>query len=96
MQEEPLQLYQTVTTKSKKFSLFLTLREPSVKRKDLRALTLAGPLRVNTKLDPLAVLHLDNRLYMFRWGMLGMFITLHTHLNLHPHIIHLLGTLSLP
>ena len=37
-----------------------TLREPSVNRKDLRALTLVGPTRYNPILDPLAVLHLIN------------------------------------
>ena len=31
-------------------------------RKDLQALTLVGPSRDNQVLDPLAVLHLDNRL----------------------------------
>ena len=40
----------------------LTLREPSVNRKDLRTLTLVGPPRDNPKSDPLAVIHLDNRL----------------------------------
>ena len=43
--------------------LFQTLREPPVNRKDLRALTLVGPTRDNPLLDPLAALHLDNRLY---------------------------------
>ena len=38
---------------------FSTLREPSVNRKDLQALNLAGVTR-----DSLAVPHLDNRLYM--------------------------------
>ena len=32
---------------------------------DLRTLTLVGPTRDNPVLDPLAVLHLDNQLYMF-------------------------------
>ena len=40
------------------YSLFQTLCELSVNRKDLRALTLVGLTR--NKLDPLAVLHLDN------------------------------------
>ena len=44
----------------RKNSLFSTLREPSVNRKDLRALTLVGPTSHNLELDPLAVLHLDN------------------------------------
>ena len=35
-------------------------------RKDLCVLTLVGPPRDNPELDPLAVLHLDNRLYMFQ------------------------------
>ena len=39
-----------------------TLREPSVNRKDLPALTLVGPTRDNPEPDPLAVLQLDNRL----------------------------------
>ena len=34
--------------------------------KDLRALTLVGPTRENPVLNPLAVLHLDNCLYMSR------------------------------
>ena len=46
------------------FSLFSTLREPSVNRKDLRALTLVGPTRDNPVLDPLVVIHLDNQLYI--------------------------------
>ena len=46
------------------YSLFSTLGELSVKRKDLQALTLVGPPTDNPKLDPLAVLHLNNRLYM--------------------------------
>ena len=33
-------------------------------KKDLQALTLVGPPRDNPELDPLAVLHLDNWLYM--------------------------------
>ena len=33
-------------------------------RKDLQALTLVGPTRNNPVLDPLAVLHLDNQLFM--------------------------------
>ena len=43
--------------------LFSTLREPSVNRKDLLALTIVGPPRDNLELDPLVVLHLNNRLY---------------------------------
>ena len=39
-----------------------SLGEPSVKKKDLRALTLLGPPRDNPEIDPLAVQHLDNRL----------------------------------
>ena len=42
-----------------------TSREPSVNRKDLRALTLVGPTRDNLVIDPLAVLHLDNQLGPF-------------------------------
>ena len=49
-----------VTTKSNKCSL----REPSVNSKDLRTLTLVGPAKDNPELDPLAVLHLDNRLFL--------------------------------
>ena len=44
--------------------LFSTLRELSVNRKDLLALTLVGPPRDNPELDPLAVLHLNNPLYI--------------------------------
>ena len=43
--------------------LFPTLREPSVNRKDLKALTLVGPPMDNPERDPLTVLHLDIRLY---------------------------------
>ena len=46
-----------------KCSLFLTLRGLLVNRKDLQALTLVRPTQKNLVLDPLAVLHLDNRLY---------------------------------
>ena len=53
----------SVTTKPNKCSLFQTLWEPSVDRKDLQALTLVRPTRNNLVLDPLAVLNLDNRLY---------------------------------
>ena len=35
---------------------------------DFQALTLVGPTREDPVLDPLAVLHLDNRLYMSRKG----------------------------
>ena len=42
--------------------LFSILREPSVDRKDLQALTLMVLTRDNPVLDPLAVLH---RLYIF-------------------------------
>ena len=38
--------------------------EPSVNRKDLRALTLVGPTRDNLLLDTLPVLDLDNRLHI--------------------------------
>ena len=41
-----------------KFILVLT------DRKDLRALTLVGPTRENLVPDPLAVQHLDNRVYL--------------------------------
>ena len=33
-------------------------------RKDYQALTLVGPTRGNPELDPLAVQHLDNQLFM--------------------------------
>ena len=42
------------------FFLFSTSGEHSVNRKELRALTLVGPIRDNPILDPLAVLHLHN------------------------------------
>ena len=53
-----------MTTKSNKCSLIPTSGESSGNRKDLEALTLSGPTRDNPVLDPLAVLHLDNRLYL--------------------------------
>ena len=43
-------------------TMFPTLREPSVNRKDFTALTLVEPTRDNPVLDPLAVLHLNNRI----------------------------------
>ena len=46
--------------------LFSTLKEPSVNRKYLQALTLVGPTRGNMVLNPLAVIHLDNRQYLQR------------------------------
>ena len=36
--------------------------------RDLRALTLVGLPRKNPEPDPLAVLHLDNRLYIFLYS----------------------------
>ena len=56
----------SVTTKLTKCSLFQTPWELSVNRKDLRALILVGPTRDNPVPDPLAVLHLDNRLSMYQ------------------------------
>ena len=53
-------LKNSMTTKSTKCSLFQTLRELSVNRKDLQALTLVGPTRDNPVPNPLAVLHLNN------------------------------------
>ena len=50
--------------KLKQVFFISTLREHSVNRKDLRALTLVGPPRDNLELEPLAVLHLDNGLYI--------------------------------
>ena len=50
--------------KSNKYSLYQTLWELSVNRKDLQALTLLGPTQNNPVLDPLAVLHHDNQLYI--------------------------------
>ena len=50
----------SATTKSNKCSLFSTLREPSVSRKDLRALALVGPTRNNAVLDPRDEIHLYN------------------------------------
>ena len=57
-----------MTTKSNKCSTFLTLREPSVNRKDLGALTLVGSPRDNPELDTLAVLNLYNQLNMSNCG----------------------------
>ena len=59
----------SVTTKSPNCSLFQTLRELSVNRKVLQALTLVGPTRENPVPDPLAVLHLDNQLYIFEHSL---------------------------
>ena len=50
-----------MTTKSNKCSLFSTLSEPSVNRKDLPALTLVEPIKYNLELDPQVVLHQDNK-----------------------------------
>ena len=51
------------------FSIFsykgTSIREPLVNRKDLQALTLVGPPKDNLEPDPLTVLHLDNRLYIY-------------------------------
>ena len=55
----------SVTTKWTMCSLLQTLKEPSVNRKDLQALNLVGPTKDNPVQDPLAVLHLNNRLYIF-------------------------------
>ena len=59
-----------VTTKSNKYSLFSTLSGPSVNIKYLQALTLAGLTQNNPVVDPLAVLHLDNWLYIFFFHVL--------------------------
>ena len=55
--------------KIKQAYFIINLKGPSVNRKDLRALTLVGPTRNNQVLEPLAVLHLDNQLYIwwFLW-----------------------------
>ena len=50
-------------------SLFSTLRELAVNRKDLRALTLMGPPRDNPEINPLPVLPLDSQLYMCNDGL---------------------------
>ena len=54
-----------MTIKPHKCSLFSTLTEPSVSRKDLQALTLVGPPRDNLEPDPLAVLNLDNQVCIY-------------------------------
>ena len=54
-----------MTTKSTKHSLFQTTRELLVNKTDLQALTLVGPTRENRVLDTLAVLQLDNGLFIF-------------------------------
>ena len=57
--------FKSVIIISNKFSDFLsTSGEPSVNRIDLPALTLAGPTWHKPVLGPLAVRHLENRLYM--------------------------------
>ena len=43
------------------------MREPSVNRKYLQALTVVGPTRDNLVLYTLAVLHLNNRLYIMKY-----------------------------
>ena len=53
-----------MTTKSTKCSLFQTLWEPMLNKKEFQALTLVGPTWNNPVLDPLAVLHFDNQLYI--------------------------------
>ena len=53
------QLY-SVKTKS----TISTLKGPSVNRKDLQALNLVGPTWNNPVLDPLALLHPDNQLFI--------------------------------
>ena len=58
-------LIYSATTKSTECSLFQTLRELSVNRKNLWALTLVGPTGVNPVPDPLALLHFNNLLYIF-------------------------------
>ena len=63
---DPVTMLVSVFTKpdnliyDQKCSLFSTLREPSVNRKDLQDLTLVEPPRDYPELDPLAMLHLDN------------------------------------
>ena len=47
-----ISLQYSVTTKSNKCTLFSTLREPSVNRKDWWALTLVWPTRDNLVIDP--------------------------------------------
>ena len=42
-------------------------------RKDLQALTLVGPTRDNPELDPLAILHLYNQLYILIYANLSFF-----------------------
>ena len=44
---------------------------PSATRKDLQAFTLVGPPRDNPEPDPLAAVHLDNRLYIWIFFNLG-------------------------
>ena len=44
--------------------VILTSGVPSVNRIDLRALTLVGSTSTRQVLDPLAVIHLDNRLFI--------------------------------
>ena len=53
-------------TESNKCSLFSTSGVPSVNKIDLWALILAGPTGTSLVLYPLAVLHLDNSLYISR------------------------------
>ena len=59
--QKPINLtYDLSIPQQLKCSFFSTFREPQLKRKDLRALTLVGSPRENQEQDPLAVLHLDS------------------------------------
>ena len=49
-----------------KINKFSIKRNFSGNKKDLRALTLAGPTRENPILNPLALHYLDNELCMFK------------------------------
>ena len=63
------EIKKNVTTKSNRCSLFQILRELTVNRRYLRALTLVGPKQNNPVLEPLTVLHLNNQLNIFRLGI---------------------------
>ena len=55
------------TNLTKQVFFIMTSGEPAVNRIDSQALTLAGPKRNHLLPDPLAELHLDNRLFMCKY-----------------------------
>ena len=62
-----------MTVKINQVFFIFNTRELSLNRKDLQASTLVGLTQENPALDPLAVLHLDNWLYMYTLSLSGHF-----------------------